>query len=138
MAESVVGLNLNDIAEELKNLTNEEIKNRIHMLGNNIKQYKLEMNKINSDLKKVFFNFILRFNSNFKTTKTKSNKINNFPGSSVTLSKFWILNQKWMKTSIHKKSLMISALLSKPVLETLFFCPFQVWLKAHCSNPDNS
>lgn len=55
MAESVVGPNLNDIAEELKNLTNEEIKNRIRMLDNNIKQYKLEMNKINSDMKKVYF-----------------------------------------------------------------------------------
>lgn len=55
MAESIVGPNLNEIAEELKNLTNEEIKNRIRMLDNNIKQYKLEMNKINSDMKKVSF-----------------------------------------------------------------------------------
>ena len=59
MAESIVGPNLNEIAEELKNLTNEEIKNRIRMLDNNIKQYKLEMNKINSDMKKVSFLWFL-------------------------------------------------------------------------------
>ena len=55
MAESVVGPNLNEIAAELANLSNEEIKNRIRMFDNNIKQYKLEMNKINSDMKKVIF-----------------------------------------------------------------------------------
>jgi len=53
MAESTVGPNLNEIAAELANLTNEEIKNRIRMFDNNIKQYKHEMNKINSDMKKV-------------------------------------------------------------------------------------
>jgi hypothetical protein len=53
MAESVVGPNLNQIAAELANLSNEEIKNRIRMFDNNIKQYKLEMNKINADMKKV-------------------------------------------------------------------------------------
>jgi len=53
MTESVVGPNLNQIAAELANLSNEEIKNRIRMFDNNIKQYKLEMNKINADMKKV-------------------------------------------------------------------------------------
>jgi hypothetical protein len=53
MSESVVGPNLNQIAAELANLSNEEIKNRIRMFDNNIKQYKLEMNKINADMKKV-------------------------------------------------------------------------------------
>lgn len=53
MSESVASPNLNDIANELKGLTNEEIKNRIRIFDNNIKQYKLEMNKINSDMKKV-------------------------------------------------------------------------------------
>lgn len=53
MAESAGSPNLNEIAAELANLTNEEIKNRIRMFDNNIKQYKLEMNKINSDMKKV-------------------------------------------------------------------------------------
>ena len=53
MAESVVGPNLNEIAAELTNLSNEEIKNRIRMFDNNLKQYKLEMNKINADMKKV-------------------------------------------------------------------------------------
>ncbi len=53
MTESVVGPNLNEIAAELANLSNEEIKNRIRMFDNNLKQYKLEMNKINADMKKV-------------------------------------------------------------------------------------
>lgn len=53
MAESAGSPNLNEIAAELANLSNEEIKNRIRMFDNNIKQYKLEMNKINSDMKKV-------------------------------------------------------------------------------------
>jgi hypothetical protein len=52
MTESVVGPNLNQIAAELANLSNEEIKNRIRIFDNNIKQYKLEMNKINADMKK--------------------------------------------------------------------------------------
>ena len=55
MAESMVSPNLNEIAAELANLSNEEIKNRIRMFDNNIKQYKLEMNKIVSDMKKVIF-----------------------------------------------------------------------------------
>ena len=33
--------NLKDIAAQLTNLTNEEIKNRIRMFDNNVKQYKL-------------------------------------------------------------------------------------------------
>jgi hypothetical protein len=41
MAESTVGPNLNEIAVELGNLTNEEIKNRIRMFDSNIKQYKV-------------------------------------------------------------------------------------------------
>lgn len=53
MTETSGSPNLNEIAAELANLSNEEIKNRIRMFDNNIKQYKLEMNKINSDMKKV-------------------------------------------------------------------------------------
>lgn len=33
--------NLNEIAAELANLTNDEIKNRIRMFDSNLKQYKL-------------------------------------------------------------------------------------------------
>jgi len=53
MTETSGSPNLNEIAAELANLSNEEINNRIRMFDNNIKQYKLEMNKINSDMKKV-------------------------------------------------------------------------------------
>ena len=53
MTETSGSPNLNEVAAELANLSNEEIKNRIRMFDNNIKQYKLEMNKINSDMKKV-------------------------------------------------------------------------------------
>jgi len=44
---------IGSIAETLNHLTNEEIKKRIQMFENNIKQYKVEMNKINHDMKKV-------------------------------------------------------------------------------------
>ncbi len=57
MTESVVGPNLNEIAAELTNLSNEEIKNRIRVFDNNLKQYKHEMTKINSDMKKVILSF---------------------------------------------------------------------------------
>jgi len=41
------------IIEQVQHLTNEEIKGRIKMFENNIKQYKLELSKINHDSKKV-------------------------------------------------------------------------------------
>jgi len=40
-------------SDGLRDLTNEEIRSRIKMYENNMKQYKLESNKINHDLKKV-------------------------------------------------------------------------------------
>lgn len=49
MAES----NLHAVAQQLADLSNDEIRNRIRMFENNIKQYKLETTKINHDLKKV-------------------------------------------------------------------------------------
>lgn len=45
--------NLNTIAEQLKDLTNEQIRNRIRMFESNMKQYKLETNKIAHDMKKA-------------------------------------------------------------------------------------
>lgn len=83
MTETAAHPNLNDIAAELANLTNEEIKNRIRIFDNNIKQYKLEMNKINSDMKKVIISPLFRSNNSFKTTAIKLNKINNFLGLSA-------------------------------------------------------
>ena len=41
------------ITQQVEHLTNEEIRNRIKMFENNLKQYKLENNKINHDMKKV-------------------------------------------------------------------------------------
>lgn len=41
MTESLNNPNLNEIAQQLQNLTNEEIKNRIRMYDSNMKQYKL-------------------------------------------------------------------------------------------------
>ena len=41
------------IIQQVEHLTNEEIRNRIKMFENNPKQYKLENNKINHDMKKV-------------------------------------------------------------------------------------
>ena len=41
------------IIQQVVHLTNEEIRNRIKMFENNLKQYKLENNKINHDMKKV-------------------------------------------------------------------------------------
>ena len=41
------------ITQQVEPLTNEEIRNRIKMFENNLKQYKLENNKINHDMKKV-------------------------------------------------------------------------------------
>ena len=41
------------IIQQVEHLTNEEIRNRIKMFENNLKQYKLENNKINHDMKKV-------------------------------------------------------------------------------------
>ena len=42
-----------EMQESLKNLTNDEIKNRIKILDNNMKQFKLENSKIKHDLQKV-------------------------------------------------------------------------------------
>lgn len=42
-----------NILEKVAHLTNEEIRNRIKIFENNIKQYKLESNKITHDTKKV-------------------------------------------------------------------------------------
>ena len=42
-----------DILSEVKDLTNDEIRNRIKMFENNMRQYKLEMNRINHDNRKV-------------------------------------------------------------------------------------
>lgn len=44
---------LAEASESVKNLTNDEIKNRIKMLENNMKQFKLENGKIKHDLQKV-------------------------------------------------------------------------------------
>ena len=41
------------ILEQVQGLTNEEIRNRIKMFDNNIRQYKLELNRINHETKKV-------------------------------------------------------------------------------------
>lgn len=41
------------ILDAVKNLTNDEIRNRIKMFENNLKQYKLQGNKIAHDTKKV-------------------------------------------------------------------------------------
>lgn len=43
----------NAVLEQVAGLTNEEIRNRIKMFEGNMKQYKLEGNKITHDLKKV-------------------------------------------------------------------------------------
>ena len=42
-----------EMQDSLKNLSNDEIKNRIKMLDNNMKQFKLEHSKIKHDLTKV-------------------------------------------------------------------------------------
>ena len=42
-----------EMQDSLKNLSNDEIKNRIKMLDNNMKQFKLEHSKIKHDLSKV-------------------------------------------------------------------------------------
>ena len=47
----------------MAHLTNEEIRNRIKMFENNLKQYRLENNKINHDMKKV--------DENLKDNRTK-------------------------------------------------------------------
>lgn len=39
--------------DQVQGLTNEEIRNRIKMFENNMRQYKLELNKINHDTKRV-------------------------------------------------------------------------------------
>ena len=41
------------IEKTLEGLTNDELRNRIRMLDNNMKQYKHEANRINHDIKKV-------------------------------------------------------------------------------------
>jgi 26S proteasome regulatory subunit T5 len=57
-----------NITEQIGHLTNDEIQNRIKMFENNMKQYKLEGNKVNHDLKKV--DLALQDNKN----KIKQNK----------------------------------------------------------------
>jgi 26S proteasome regulatory subunit T5 len=41
------------VLDQVRHLTNEEIRNRIKMFEGNMKQYKLETNKITHDMKKV-------------------------------------------------------------------------------------
>ena len=41
------------ILEQVQALTNEEVRNRIKMFENNMRQYKLELNRINHESKKV-------------------------------------------------------------------------------------
>ena len=43
----------NSIIEQVQHLTADEIRGRIKMFENNIKQYKLETNKLNHDMKRV-------------------------------------------------------------------------------------
>lgn len=50
MIDSIV---FNEISESVKNLTDEEIKNRIRMIDNNMRQFRLEASKIKQDLNKV-------------------------------------------------------------------------------------
>lgn len=41
------------VLEQVQGLTNEEIRNRIKMFENNMRQYKLELNKIAHDTRRV-------------------------------------------------------------------------------------
>ena len=41
------------ILEQVQALTNEEVRNRIKMFENNMRQYKLELNRISHESKKV-------------------------------------------------------------------------------------
>lgn len=41
------------ILDQVRHLTNDEIRNRVKMYEGNLKQYKLELNKIAHDMKKV-------------------------------------------------------------------------------------
>lgn len=43
----------NEISESVKNLTDDEIRNRIRMIDNNTRQFRLEAGKIKQDLAKV-------------------------------------------------------------------------------------
>lgn len=42
-----------EISESIKHLTEEQIRNRIRMIDNNMRQFRLEMNKIKQDAAKV-------------------------------------------------------------------------------------
>lgn len=42
-----------EISQSIKHLTDEEIKNRIRMIDNNIRQFRLESNKIKQDMARV-------------------------------------------------------------------------------------
>lgn len=50
MMDSVI---FNEISESVKNLTDDEIRNRIRMIDNNTRQFRLEAGKIKQDLAKV-------------------------------------------------------------------------------------
>lgn len=43
----------NQISESIKHLTDEEIRNRIKMMDNNLRQFRLQGSKIKQDLSKV-------------------------------------------------------------------------------------
>lgn len=45
--------NSDALLEQVQGLTNDEIRNRIKMFENNMRQYKLELNKISHDTKRV-------------------------------------------------------------------------------------
>lgn len=50
MIDSIV---FNEISESVKHLTDDELKNRIRMLDNNMRQFRLEANKIKQDMQRV-------------------------------------------------------------------------------------
>jgi 26S proteasome regulatory subunit T5 len=50
MIDSVI---FNEISESVKNLTDDEIRNRIRMIDNNTRQFRLEASKMKQDLAKV-------------------------------------------------------------------------------------
>lgn len=50
MIESVV---YNEISQSIKHLTDEEIKKRIQMIDNNLRQFRLEGSKIKQDMARV-------------------------------------------------------------------------------------
>ena len=75
---------------------------------------------------------------NLRITTAKSNKINNYPGLSPTLSKFLICPQNLKKKDkILNKSLMENALLSRPAPGILSFYPYLDSLTLLNLNLDN-